>query len=83
MVRNRFGKRLFRTMVVSVLATFVCAAAVQAAEDWKPSKPIQFVVPYAPGGGSDIFIRSIENVVKAEKLCPVPMMVVNQPGGGG
>jgi putative tricarboxylic transport membrane protein len=83
MARNLFGKRLLRTTVVSVLAIFVCVAGVQAAGEWKPSKPIQFVVPYAPGGGSDIFIRSIENIVKSEKLCPVPIMVVNQPGGGG
>jgi len=83
MARNLFGKRLLRTTVVSVLAILVCAVGVQAAGEWKPSKPIQFVVPYAPGGGSDIFIRSIENIVKSEKLCPVPMMVVNQPGGGG
>jgi len=78
-----FGKRAFQIAVSIILTVFACSHGAQAAREWKPSKPIQFVVPYAPGGGSDIFIRSIESIVKSEKLCPVPIMVVNQPGGGG
>jgi putative tricarboxylic transport membrane protein len=67
-------------MIVVVLLPFVVGA--QAAE-WKPSKPIQFIVPYAPGGGSDVLARSIENIIKTEKLCPVPLIIVNQAGGSG
>jgi putative tricarboxylic transport membrane protein len=71
----------FRIAVIILLAVLVSAVGTQAAE-WKPTKPIQFVVPYAPGGGSDVLARSIENVIKTDKLSPVPLIVVNQAGGG-
>lgn len=74
--------KLFRagTMVLLTMLTFVVGA--QAAE-WKPSKPIEFVAPYAPGGGSDVLARSIASVIDAEKLSPVPLLVVNRAGGNG
>ena len=71
----------FRTAVIILLALLASVVGTQAAE-WKPTKPIQFVVPYAPGGGSDVLARSIENVIKTDKLSPVPLIVVNQAGGG-
>ncbi len=77
----RTGK-LFRVVVLVLLTMLALGVGAQAAE-WKPTKPIQFVVPYAPGGGSDVLARSIENVIKTEKLCPVPLIVVNQAGGSG
>ena len=73
---------LFRMVPVVILMMVALVVGVQAAE-WKPNKPIQFVVPYAPGGGSDVLARSIENIIKTEKLCPVPLIVVNQAGGSG
>jgi len=81
MKTSRMGYRVLRVVAVMLLLILVSVAGGQAAE-WKPSKPIQFVVPYAPGGGSDVLARSIENVIKGEKLSPVPLIVVNQPGGG-
>lgn len=71
----------FRVTAVVLLTMLAFVVGVQAAE-WKPSKPIQFVVPYAAGGGSDVLARSIGSVIDPEKLCPVPLIIVNQPGGG-
>jgi putative tricarboxylic transport membrane protein len=79
---SRIGYRVLRVVAVILLLILASVAGGQAAE-WKPSKPIQFVVPYAPGGGSDVLARSIENIIKSEKLCPVPIIVVNQAGGSG
>ena len=45
-------------------------------------KPIEFVVPYAVGGGADVFARIMAQVMVEEKMVPVPVKVVNQPGGG-
>jgi putative tricarboxylic transport membrane protein len=64
-----------------VLMTIVLGISIEAAE-WKPTKPITFVVPYAPGGGSDVLGRSIVGVIDSGKLCPVTIMVENKPGGG-
>ena len=48
-----------------------------------PSRPIEFVVPFGAGGGSDILARAIAKVIADEKLLPVPLVVSNRPGGSG
>jgi len=77
------GRRSFPKVVFALLAVLALAAEALAAGEWKPSKPIEFVAPYAPGGGSDVLARSIVSAIDAEKLSPVPLMVVNRPGGSG
>jgi putative tricarboxylic transport membrane protein len=81
MKRSLSARWRFRTAVIILLAVLVSAVGTQAAE-WKPTKPITFVVPYAPGGGSDVLGRSIVGVIDGGKLCPVTIMVENKPGGG-
>jgi putative tricarboxylic transport membrane protein len=80
MKTSLFGNRLFRTAVFALFAVLFLAVQAQAAE-FKPSKPINFVVPYAPGGGSDVYARAIDNVIKTEKLCPERFVIENKPGG--
>ncbi len=83
MKTGHHGKRLFQVGATIVLAMLISAFAAQGATEWKPTKPIQFIVPYAPGGGSDVLGRSISNIISTDKLCPVPLIVVNQAGGSG
>ena len=69
-------------------ACFAAAVAVTPvssalAAEWKPDKPIEFVVQAAAGGGSDIMARSIAKVFADEKIITVPINVVNKPGGSG
>jgi putative tricarboxylic transport membrane protein len=40
-------------------------------------------VPFAVDGGADIMARVIHKVITEEKLVPVPVALVNKPGGGG
>jgi tripartite-type tricarboxylate transporter receptor subunit TctC len=66
----------------NALAGLVLAliAGVVAAQPW-PSKPIKWVVPFAPGGTTDILARTI-----GEKLSVTlgqPIIVENKPGAGG
>jgi tripartite-type tricarboxylate transporter receptor subunit TctC len=55
-------------------------AAARAADAW-PSKPIRFVVPFAPGGSSEIVARS--TAAELGKLLGTSVYVDNKPGGGG
>jgi putative tricarboxylic transport membrane protein len=79
---NAIEPRWFRVAVVVLMAVLASVIGSQAAE-WKPSKPIEFVAPFAPGGGSDVLARSIASIIEGEKLCPQPLIVVNRAGGSG
>lgn len=46
-----------------------------------PAKPIELVVPFVPGGGTDIVARIVADY--AGKKWGQPILVVNKPGGGG
>jgi len=48
-----------------------------------PTKPILFVVPYAPGGGTDIMVRVIDKVGTQLKVLPQPLVIENKSGGSG
>ena len=50
--------------------------------DEYPRKPIRVVVPFAPGGGSDTFVRIVQKAINDYQLMPQPLVVVNKPGGG-
>src|SRR5688572_8751903 len=48
-----------------------------------PSRTIEFVVPYAPGGGTDNLVRTIVALIDENKWSPQAFNVVNRPGGSG
>ena len=52
----------------------------RAADAW-PTKPIRFVVPFAPGGSSEIVARS--TAAELGKLLGTSVYVDNKPGGAG
>lgn len=54
-----------------------------AAQEFKPTRPIEFVVHTGPGGGNDLLARAISGIVEKERLLPVRMQVTNKTGGGG
>jgi tripartite-type tricarboxylate transporter receptor subunit TctC len=48
--------------------------------DW-PTKPIKFIVPFAPGGGTDLAARTLQPYL--EKELGVSVVIENKTGGGG
>src|SRR5258706_7662780 len=56
----------------------LCLAYGAFAADF-PTKPIRFVIPFAPGGGSDILARAIG--VKLGDGLGQPVVIDNRPGG--
>jgi tripartite-type tricarboxylate transporter receptor subunit TctC len=67
-----------------VLGATVLAAAGRiggAAADEFPSRPIMVLVPFAPGGSSDIVMRLIAQ--KASDSMKQPIIIENRPGAAG
>ncbi len=48
-----------------------------------PSKPITVIVPFAAGGGSDVFVRIFQNAIRKNDLCQQPIVIKNIAGAGG
>jgi tripartite-type tricarboxylate transporter receptor subunit TctC len=69
------------TAAAALLAAFVVAIPGAAfAQAW-PAKPIKIIVPYPPGGTSDILARSVGQ--KLTESLGQPVVVENKPGATG
>ena len=69
-----------RHALLSTAAALATPAAFAQADKW-PSRPLRIVVPYPPGGSSDIIARAISNIL-AESL-KQSVVVDNKPGANG
>ncbi len=75
-------KKLIITICCTIFL-FSAFAGNLLAQGKYPTKPIDIIVPYAPGGGTDIMFRTIEKILSQYKLVPQPINIINKPGGGG
>jgi tripartite-type tricarboxylate transporter receptor subunit TctC len=71
-------RRRVLTMIPALVA--LATGGVRAATDW-PARPVRLVVPFPPGGSTDILGRSIAQ--KLQEALGQPFIVENKPGAGG
>ncbi len=73
-------RRALVTGVVSAFSLGFAAAAAQA-QDKYPSRPVEFVVPWGPGGGADAVARKAGRMLEESLKASFP--VINVPGATG
>jgi tripartite-type tricarboxylate transporter receptor subunit TctC len=71
--------RFLRCIIAFLLAFAACGASAQAQN--YPSKPIHFVIPFAPGGPADIIARLTGQ--KLTEILGQPVVVESRAGAGG
>ena len=69
-------RNLARSLFFVALVLMVGTGAAQE----YPDRPIRFIVPFAPGGGSDVVARTISE--RLGRQLGQPVLVENKPGAG-
>jgi tripartite-type tricarboxylate transporter receptor subunit TctC len=73
-------RRIAATLGAAVLAVASLGPAPARAQPF-PNKPVRIVVPFAPGGPTDLMARTIGRSMS--QTLGQPVVVDNKPGGGG
>jgi tripartite-type tricarboxylate transporter receptor subunit TctC len=68
-------------VLLAILAACWAAMPLSAAAQAYPARPITMVVPFTPGGGTDIMARVFSD--KISRSLGVQVLVDNRPGAGG
>lgn len=74
-------KTITRFLAILACAGFMLAAASPAQAAAYPEKPITLIVPFPPGGRTDLVSRIVAH--NLEKQLHASIAVVNRPGAGG
>jgi tripartite-type tricarboxylate transporter receptor subunit TctC len=70
-----------RPVILSALAALLCAGASPAAAESWPTRPVTMVVPFAPGGGTDVLGRIIGR--RLSEVLGQQVVIENVGGAGG
>ncbi len=76
----RAARFVVSTVVWAALACAALPAAAQSADQY-PNRPVKILVPYAPGGATDIIARHLS--IKLSEMLGQGFIVENRPGASG
>ncbi|AMN42005.1 Bug family tripartite tricarboxylate transporter substrate binding protein [Rhodoplanes sp. Z2-YC6860] len=68
-----------RQLATGAAALCLAGASSLRAQDAYPQRPVKLIVPYAPGGGTDVFSRLL--AAQMEKEFGQPLVIDNRAGG--
>jgi tripartite-type tricarboxylate transporter receptor subunit TctC len=72
--------QIARTAGLLIVAALAASTVAHAAEKF-PQRPVRLIVPYAPGGATDITARILQNAIS--ELWGQPVIVDNRAGASG
>jgi putative tricarboxylic transport membrane protein len=73
---------LHKTRII-IAAAAALLSTVGAHAEWKPQRPVEFVVASGAGGGTDNFARTIQAIIAKHELMDRPVVVLNKGAGSG
>ena len=77
--RNVLKIGLAASLGLAVSVGMVANAAAQ----WEPKKPVEFIIMAGTGGGADQIARLLQGLIEKKNLSPRPFIPINKPGGSG
>jgi tripartite-type tricarboxylate transporter receptor subunit TctC len=73
--------RKITLLLASALVSILVVTGLCIGAEKYPARPIQVIVPFAPGGAADRTARVVE--IFWAKYSPQPMLIIDKPGAGG
>ena len=77
----KIPKRLFFSLITQTFLSLVCCLSISVFAASYPDRPMKWIVPYPPGGTTDVIARNIAQNM-SEQLGQ-PIVIENKPGAGG
>ncbi|HOA92500.1 MAG TPA: tripartite tricarboxylate transporter substrate binding protein [Quisquiliibacterium sp.] len=78
---NHARRRAVLLSFAAALLAVPPSASAQAQAAWKPTRPVTIIVPYSPGGGTDVMARQLAK--ELARRWEQPVNVENSPGADG
>ncbi len=81
--QSSLSQHRFLRRVAAAAALLASSLPLTAAAAWPADQPINMIIAYAPGGGTDIIARNIIPFIEKHLGDGAKINVVNRPGAGG
>ncbi len=67
----------------AALAACLIQPVTAAAQDWKPTRTVEYIVPSGPGAALDTAARQLAGMLERQKMVDGTVVVANRSGGAG